>query len=322
MSFLNFFVSRSTYSPYDPKDINCDTELFLVKFTRLDFTMRVTTAFPRISNSTCRSNLNYPAIRIRPNQRPFVSSSTFRPLQNLTASRILPYPSAALYELITDISAYPTFLPYCTSSTITSLSSPDPKHHKRWPRTAVLRVGWRDFNESFESRIYCLPHHTLEACAGSAAPTIPRSDLPHYYEDSSPHQQQEPDSSKDGELFTSLLTRWTLHEFPFKPSPPAETGPPQVGDAEANPSHPRTEVRLVIEAQFANAMYSALGQAAAPKVAGMMISAFEKRAQEVLGEGHGVREKGASGGGGENRGRKTSTEGVVGEEGVSTNKHH
>lgn len=78
----------------------------------------------------------------------------------------------------------------------------------------------------------------------------------------------------------------------------------------------------MIEAQFASAMYSALGQAAAPKVAGMMISAFEKRAREVLGEGHGVEERGASGGGGENRGRETSTEGVVGEEGVSWNKHH
>ncbi|KAL9576506.1 MAG: hypothetical protein Q9212_007039, partial [Teloschistes hypoglaucus] len=131
--------------------------------------MKVTTAFPRISNTTCKQNLllHCPrANRIQPpSHRPFVSSSTFRPLQNLTASRILPYPSAALYELITDISAYPSFLPYCTSSNITSLSDPDPKHHKRWPRTAVLNVGWGDFNESFESRIYCLPYRILEACA-------------------------------------------------------------------------------------------------------------------------------------------------------------
>ncbi|KAL9576286.1 MAG: hypothetical protein Q9203_007769, partial [Teloschistes exilis] len=134
--------------------------------------MRVTTALPRISNPICKSDLTLHcprANRTPPlNQRTFVSSSTFRPLQNLTASRILPYPSAALYGLITDIPAYPSFLPYCTYSEITSLSTPDPKHKKRWPRTAILNVGWGDFNESFESRIYCLPHHTLEACAGSA----------------------------------------------------------------------------------------------------------------------------------------------------------
>lgn len=75
----------------------------------------------------------------------------------------------------------------------------------------------------------------------------------------------------------------------------------------------------MIEAKFASAVYSALSQAAAPKVAGMMIEAFEKRAREMLGEGHGVE---GGKGEGENRGRKTSTEGVVGNEGLSWNKHH
>ena len=69
-------------------------------------------------------------------------------------------------------------------------------------------------------------------------------------------------------------------------------------------------------------MYSALSQAAAPKVAGMMIEAFEKRAKEVLGKGHGVDHNGAAEGGGENRGRKTSNEGIVGNEGLSRNKSH
>lgn len=74
----------------------------------------------------------------------------------------------------------------------------------------------------------------------------------------------------------------------------------------------------MIEARFASAVYNALSQAAAPKVAGMMIEAFEKRARELLGEGHGV-ESGK--GNGENRGRGTGTEGVVGDEGLSWNKH-
>lgn len=46
---------------------------------------------------------------------------------------------------------------------------------------------------------------------------------------------------------------------------------------------PRTEVNLTLEVQFASAVYSALSQAAAPKIAGIMIDAFEKRAAQVLG---------------------------------------
>lgn len=51
------------------------------------------------------------------------------------------------------------------------------------------------------------------------------------------------------------------------------------------PSRPRTEVGLRIEVRFANAMLAGLSQAAAPRVAGMLVRAFEERAREVLGEG-------------------------------------
>ncbi|KAI4192314.1 MAG: hypothetical protein LQ346_004359 [Caloplaca aetnensis] len=284
--------------------------------------MKATTVVPRLSLALSKSS---PPISRHPRsitftpttttspQRQFLSSSTFNPLQTLTASRILPYPSSDLYNIITDIPSYPSFIPYCSSSRITSTSSPDPKHKKQWPRTAELQVGWSGFSESFKSKIYCLPYHTLEACAGSAKPSIPKSQLPHYPDDDSGPTTE----NQDAPLFTSLLTRWKLHEFPFKPLPP--NAKPQDGDAEANPAHPRTEITLLIEAQFTSAVYSALSQAAAPKVAGMMIEAFEKRAQEVLGKGHGVEGRGE----GENRGQPLPTEGVIGEEGTkSWNKSH
>ncbi|KAL9017289.1 MAG: hypothetical protein Q9185_005380 [Variospora sp. 1 TL-2023] len=288
--------------------------------------MKATTLLPRLSKtlSTPPVPISIP-IYPRPKNptlksRTFVSSSTLNPLQTLTASRILPYPSSVLYNLITDIPSYPTFLPFCASATISSTSQADPTHHKRWPRTADLRIGWGAYNESFRSRIYCLPYHTLEACAGSAQTSIPSSQLPHYPDSNTPeadkdtHQQQ----PSRQQLFTSLLTRWTLSEFPFKPLP-SDGRSPQEGAAETNPSHPRTEVSLVIEAQFASAVYSALSQAAAPKVAGMMIEAFEKRAREVLGKGHGVEGAGHE----ENKGRPVSSGGVVGEEGArSWNKSH
>ncbi|KAL8799095.1 MAG: hypothetical protein Q9182_006158 [Xanthomendoza sp. 2 TL-2023] len=290
--------------------------------------MKATTTLPRLSSILTKphilprhprsTHLTKPPITPH---RPF--TSTLTPLQTLTASRILPYPAPALYNLIADIPSYPSFLPYCKSSHITSTSSPDPTHNQKWPHTATLHIGWGPYDETFQSRIYCLPHHTLEACAGTASPTIPPSHLPHYENplpsSSSTHtsnsaavEKEETNTSPHEEdLFTSLLTRWKLSEFPFKPLPPAAQSP-QEGHAEANPSHPRTEVTLVIEAKFASAVYSALSQAAAPKVAGMMIEAFERRARSVLGEGHGVEDQGR---GSENAGRETGTEGVVGEEG-------
>ncbi|KAL8764733.1 MAG: hypothetical protein Q9209_007900 [Squamulea sp. 1 TL-2023] len=280
--------------------------------------MKATTALPCLFSTLSKPNLYIrhprPQNLLPPTHRSFVSSSSLTPLQTLTASRILPYRQSDLYNIITDIPSYPSFLPYCKSAQITSNSSPDPSQNKQWPHTATLNIGWGAIDETFQSRIYCLPHHTLEACAGSATPTIPKSNLPHYQDISTP-------SEEENSLFTSLLARWKFSEFPFKPLPPSDQSP-QEGEAEANPSHPRTEVSLLIEARFASAVYSALSQAAAPKVAGMMIEAFEKRARSVLGKGHGVEDDGR---GSENRGKETSTEGVVGDEGIgakSWNTHH
>ena len=68
-------------------------------------------------------------------------------------------------------------------------------------------------------------------------------------------------------------------------------------------------MNLEIEVEFASAMYAALSKAAAPKVASMMIEAFEKRARDVLGEGHGgVEEDGMRGG---KEGRDGALEGAI-----------
>ena len=128
----------------------------------------------------------------------------------------------------------------------------------------------------------------LEAVAGDASPTIPKRDLPHYYEDGA--GSEEKSAGTGSSIFTSLLTRWTFREFPFKPPPP-DGKTPQEGEA-SRPSKPRTEVNLVLEVRFASAVYSALSQAAAPKVARLMIDAFEGRAKELLGEGGGRENEG------------------------------
>jgi len=271
--------------------------------------MKATPRLLFLRPSSAPSHLIVPRKRTTPatlpsritDSRQFISNP-LTPIQTLTASRILPYHAAPIYNLIADISSYPSFIPYCTSSTITSTSSPDPTHHKTWPRTAELRVGWGSYNELFRSAVYCAPYQILEAVAGDATHTIPHDKLPHYYSSNQPEDASE--LSANNPIFTSLLTRWMLHEFPFKPAPPD-------GKTPQPPSRPRTEVSLVIEVRFASAVYSALSQAAAPKVAGMMVEAFEKRAREVLGDGEG--EEGEVGKG---DGVESALDGVLGGKGT------
>ena len=72
----------------------------------------------------------------------------------------------------------------------------------------------------------------------------------------------------------------------------------------------------MIEVRFANAMYAALSKAAAPKVAGIMIDAFEKRARDLLGEEQGGSEE--EGMGSKGRGsRDSSLEGEIKGDGFS-----
>lgn len=54
-----------------------------------------------------------------------------------------------------------------------------------------------------------------------------------------------------------------------------------------HPSREQTEVHLSLEFQFSNPIYAALSKAVAPKIAGVMIEAFEVRARKLL-EGPGA----------------------------------
>ena len=65
-------------------------------------------------------------------------------------------------------------------------------------------------------------------------------------------------------------------------------------------SREQTEVSLAIEFQFANPIYGTLSAGAAPKVAEMMIRAFEERVKSVL-EGKRDEEKSGQGLGGTSR---------------------
>ncbi|MCJ1243862.1 hypothetical protein MMC30_001059 [Trapelia coarctata] len=232
-----------------------------------------------------------PNLHSRPSPRPFVSNPLSLPLQTLHASSLLPYTAPSLFALIADIAAYPTFLPYCTSSTITSWSSPHASTGKKYPRSATLAVGFNSYSESFLSQVFCAPDRVVEAVCGNARTTIPEAELQHYKEGAGALAD-----TPRNQIFELLLTRWALRPFPYKPPPTKGRSEEEGGEkarnaAEANPENgekspeaePRTEVDLYIEVKFTSPIYAALSQAAAPKVAGMLVDAFERRAEEVLG---------------------------------------
>jgi coenzyme Q-binding protein COQ10 len=191
--------------------------------------------------------------------------------QSLSTTRILPYNSNSLYTIIADVDSYSTFLPYCLSSRVTKWSSPD-SHSKRWPAEADLTVGWGGYEETFTSRLFCVPGSIVEALGGEAVTTIPHSQLSHHSETLKPET-----GAQANNIFQRITTRWSVKPFHYKPP----TGQPQTDKTE-HPAREQTEVHLTLNFQFSNPVYAALSKAVAPKVAGIMIEAFEVRARKLL----------------------------------------
>ncbi|KAI9671515.1 MAG: hypothetical protein M1817_003567 [Caeruleum heppii] len=210
--------------------------------------------------------------------RTFVSSPFETDVQSLAASRTLSYRAADLYKVIADVEAYSSFVPFCKDSRITKWSQPDTEG-KRWPQEAEVLVGWSGIEERLASRIYCVPGKVLEAVGGEARKSIPDEKIPHHTA-----TNDVSNNATDTSLFKHLLTTWTLRAFPYKPPPPS--GTPQEANA-SRPAKEQTEVNLAIEFQFSNPVYSAMSKAVAPKIASVMIEAFERRASDVLGQPQG-----------------------------------
>ncbi|CAK4015835.1 hypothetical protein DOTSEDRAFT_75040 [Lecanosticta acicola] len=215
-------------------------------------------------------------------RRTFVSNP-FTQNQTLTAHRTLRYPASVIYEIVSDVASYKTFLPYCQDSIVTKYSEPAPDG-KKYPEEAKLVVGFNDsISEEFTSRVYCVPERIVEAVSGNQVSTLEGSEEIGHHSARPPVDQ---DPSRKDTVMASLLTRWTLRPYPYKPPPVAATHPDGVhkNHEETNPipGQEKTEVNLTIEFQFSNPLYAAVSSAAAAKVAEMMIEAFENRVKAVL----------------------------------------
>jgi coenzyme Q-binding protein COQ10 len=189
---------------------------------------------------------------------PFAPSSDTTP-QTLTAHRILPYPSAPIYSIIADVPSYASFLPYCQRSDITHWSSPDALYHRRWPSEGKLTSGFGGITESFRSRVYCVPGRYVESVGGDTETSLSRNEIAHHLEGSEAGGGR---SGGDNGLLKHLRSKWTIEDL----------------------GKDKTGVTLALEFAFANPFYAALSGGVAPKVADVMIRAFEKRVGELLVE--------------------------------------
>ncbi|KAL8383009.1 hypothetical protein RB595_006666 [Gaeumannomyces hyphopodioides] len=191
---------------------------------------------------------------------------------HLTASRRLPYPAEALYDIIADVDAYASFLPYCQRSRVTHWrdSAAPGGGLRRSPAAGDLTVGWGPVTESYTSRLYCLPGRVVEAVSGKGAPSIPR---PHAGDDGVDVHGRPLPRPTDGGLFESLVTRWAV-----TPSPA-----PSRSSSSSSSNSDWADVELSIRYQFANPMYQLATGSVADEVAGLMVNAFEKRARDLLG---------------------------------------
>jgi coenzyme Q-binding protein COQ10 len=229
------------------------------------------------SKSALRTLRPSSAIRSFHPQRSFITLPGTE-TTSLSETRILPYKYTSIYALIADVDSYSSFLPYCQESKVTEWSAKD-KDGKTWPAKADLTVGWGGYEEKFTSRLFCIPNSVVEALGGDVQTTLSRYDLNHY---SSTFE-----TPTAANIFKSLSTKWTVKPFHYKPP----SGRSQMDNA-IHPARDQTEVHLGIEFQFSNPVYAGLSKAVAPKVAGVMIEAFERRAKRMLdGPGAGNDEK-------------------------------
>ena len=235
-------------------------------------------------------------------RRNFIATSQNPPAPTvLTANRLLPYPTLQIFDIIADIASYPTFLPYCRSSTVTSVSAPDEHYARRWPTTASLTVGFQDrISESFTSRVFCVPpvpHKGraevgfVEALSGPEAgdPVFAADEedhLAHHFAERvrSDSQPEEAKAYNEDSPLAHLRTRWSVSGHPYKPG---EGKKPQEENLEHIESKQITDVSLTIEFRFRSPLYEVLGKTVTGKVAEMMIDAFEGRVKSLLGDGVG-----------------------------------
>ena len=180
---------------------------------------------------------NFDQIQCINQQRTFIDSFLSSalgpcPLRSLTHTKTIPYSSSAIFKAVSDVSGYPSFLPFTISSQVTARDA------EGYPTNARLRVGYAKLGleENWDSIVRCNPTKgTVEARSS--------------------------ENNSEG-LFEVLSTRWKI-------------------DPLSEGKSDQTSVKLDVNVKFRNPVYDQMFAQVEAKVANAMISAFERRVQEL-----------------------------------------
>lgn len=165
--------------------------------------------------------------------------------------KILPYSQKQLYDVVSDVASYPHFVPFCTESRILKSMTPESGSSGKLSMDAELTVGFLSFEESYVSKVTCVPSESVEATASSATP-----------------------------LFKALTTIWR-----FQPASPQSSHP------SATPLHLPGEqfgptlVTLDLVYAFASPIHAGVSATFFGQVSRLMVKAFEERCLSLYGPG-------------------------------------
>ncbi|KAJ0117035.1 cyclase dehydrase family protein [Diaporthe amygdali] len=169
----------------------------------------------------------------------------------INVSRTLPYPRAKLYDLIVDVDAYSSFLPYCQHSRVTAWSSPDAGAGGRaWPTEGELTVGFGPITQSYTSRIVCVPGRSIEALSGKQEASVAQKD----------------GAAGRSNPFESLVTKWTVQDAIVK----------RIGTW--------STVDLDLSMRLTDPLVQMMLSGVVDETATKMIDAFEERARALFGD--------------------------------------
>ncbi|EIN10774.1 hypothetical protein PUNSTDRAFT_100548 [Punctularia strigosozonata HHB-11173 SS5] len=197
--------------------------------------------------------------------------------QEYHQQKILPYTRRQLYNIVSDVSSYPNFVPFCTNARILTTSpilqpmSSDRAQQLPAPSVmeAELTVGFMSLKESYVSRVTCVPHDSVRAEASSSTP-----------------------------LFKTLVTEWRFQpaRFPSAGSISSAGGVSQRADEafggtsgttrtplDPDDDNGPTMVTLDLAYAFSNPLHAAISASFFGQVSALMVEAFEKRCNGIYG---------------------------------------
>ncbi|KAF5363635.1 hypothetical protein D9756_000660 [Leucocoprinus leucothites] len=184
--------------------------------------------------------------------------------------KILPYSQKQLYDVVSDVASYPHFVPFCTESRILKSMTPESGSSGKLSMDAELTVGFLSFEESYVSKVTCVPSESVEA--SWFVPVLEYYDL----FDTTPQAT----ASSATPLFKALTTIWR-----FQPASPQSSHP------SATPLHLPGEqfgptlVTLDLVYAFASPIHAGVSATFFGQVSRLMVKAFEERCLSLYGPG-------------------------------------